>query len=361
MANRPERILVVEDDAFFRSLLVRQLNGDGYWNIATTDNGHDAIDLLRANDIDLLLLDIEIPGIDGIGILKQLKEDARLESIPVIVISGVEDTPSVARCIELGADDYLSKPFNPVILRARIGASLEKQRLRKLDAIRLAQILDEQKRSDALLNVILPANAAQELKQTGTVVPRRHECVAVLFCDIVGFTAYCEKHEAEQVLSRLQALIERFEELTELHKMEKIKTIGDAFMAAAGILRPNQHPLDSAVQCGLDMIAATPEIAGDWQVRVGVECGALVSGVLGRQKYQFDIWGSVVNVASRMTELASPNTVAITQESWDKLAGNFHGRFCGERQIKGVGTTRVMECYFKHPMPSSAQARAITY
>ena len=81
---------------------------------------------------------------------------------------------------------------------------------------------------------------------------------------------------------------------------------------------------------------------------VGVECGAIVSGVLGRQKYQFDIWGSVVNVASRMTELASPNTVAMTQESWEKLAGNFHGRYCGQRQIKGVGTKKVVECYFKH-------------
>src|SRR5690606_26554858 len=111
------------------------------------------------------------------------------------------EVASIVRCIELGAEDYLSKPFNPVILRSRIGASLEKHRLRKLEAARLAQILEEQQKIDRLLNVILPAAAAQELKSSGVVAPRRHEQVAVLFCDIVGFTAYCDRHPAEDVVA----------------------------------------------------------------------------------------------------------------------------------------------------------------
>jgi class 3 adenylate cyclase len=303
------------------------------------------LNLLREDDIDLVLLDIEMPGLNGIEVLKRLKADTRCGSIPVIMISGVEEITSVVQCIELGAEDYLSKPFNPVILRARIGASLEKRRLRKLEASQLAQILSEQKKSDELLKVVLPAAAAQELKATGVVAPRRHVSVAVLFCDIVGFTAYCDKHAAEDVVSRLQALIERFEEITEQHRMEKIKTIGDAFMATAGMLIPNSNPLASATRCGLDMILAAGEVATDWQVRVGVNCGPMISGVLGRQRYQFDVWGSAVNVAARMTALASPGTVAMTRDARLRVGGEFVTRPLGRKEVKGLGLMELFECY----------------
>jgi class 3 adenylate cyclase len=286
-----------------------------------------------------------MPGLGGIEVLKQLKADAGLRNIPVIVISGVEDITSVVQCIELGAEDYLSKPFNPVILRARIGASLEKRRLRKLEASQLAQILLEQKKSDELLNVVLPAAAARELKATGAVAPHRHDRVAVLFCDIVGFTAYCDRHAAEDVVSRLQALIERFEEITEQHQMEKIKTIGDAFMATAGMLVPNSNPLASATRCGLDMISAAGEVTKDWQVRVGVNCGPMISGVLGRRRYQFDAWGSAINVAARMTAFASPGTVAMTRAASLQLGSEFVMRPLGRKEVKGLGFMELFECY----------------
>jgi len=345
VSDQPQKILVVEDDSFFRGLLVRQLNEEGYTSVKAAQDGYQALHLLRKDDIDLVLLDIEMPGLGGIEVLKRLKADAGLRNIPVIVISGVEEITSVVQCIELGAEDYLTKPFNPVILRARIGASLEKRRLRKLEASHLAQILQEQKKSDELLNVVLPAAAARELKATGVVAPHRHDCVAVLFCDIVGFTAYCDKHAAEDVVSRLQALIERFEEITEQHRMEKIKTIGDAFMATAGMLIPNSNPLASATRCGLDMILAAGEVTRDWQVRVGVNCGPMISGVLGRRRYQFDAWGSAINVAARMTALASPGTVAMTRDASLHLGSAFVTRPLGRKEVKGLGFMELFECY----------------
>jgi class 3 adenylate cyclase len=340
-----DRILVVEDDDFASSLLVQLLASQGYRRVEVAADGRRALDRLGLGDIDLVLLDIEMPQLDGIEVLRRLKDDAGLSGIPVIVISAVEGVASIVRCIDLGAEDYLTKPFNPVILRSRIGASLEKHRLRNLEAARLAQILEEQQKIDRLLNVILPAAAAQELKSSGMVAPRRHEQVAVLFCDIVGFTAYCDRHPAEDVVTRLQLLIERFECVTERHRMEKIKTIGDSFMATAGMLCFNPDPLRSAVRCGLDMIAATTEVVKDWQVRVGVDYGAIVSGVLGRQKYQFDVWGCVVNIAARMTEIASPGTVALSREAWAKLGDGFAGRRLGRLDLKGIGPIEVAECY----------------
>src|SRR5205807_8833918 len=128
-------------------------------------------------------------------------------NLPVIMISALNETESVARCIAMGADDYLPKPFNPLVLKARIGACLEKKRLRDREVLYLQQIEQEKKRSDDLLHVILPARIVEELKATNAVKPRCHENVAVLFADIVGFTPYCDRHEPAEVLRDLQDLV----------------------------------------------------------------------------------------------------------------------------------------------------------
>ena len=330
-------ILVVEDDPFFRALLTRRLHEEGFTDVQAVEDGLEALRSVRNGRIDLVLLDIELPGLDGIQVLHELKSDARLSDIPVIVISGLDEMKSVVRCLELGAEDYLPKPFDPAILRARINTSLEKRMLRRLEELRVNQIVKERERSQALLNVILPRIAARELMATGAVAPRRHEGVAVLFCDIVGFTAYCERHEPEYVVARLQSLIERFEQLTDAHEMEKIKTIGDSFMATAGMLQPSASPLRSVVHCGLDMIMQTPQIVPGWQVRIGVDCGRLVSGVLGRQRYQFDVWGSVVNGASRITECAPTGAVALRQAISLQIDAEFNCEPIGTKQLKGLG------------------------
>ena len=120
-------ILVVEDEEFNRTLILRHLKKEGYDNVDVAENGKQAVDLSRSNDYDLVLLDIEMPELDGYGVLEQLKSDMRLRDIPVIMISSIDDMNSIVKCIELGADDYLPKPFDPVLLRARLGACLEKK------------------------------------------------------------------------------------------------------------------------------------------------------------------------------------------------------------------------------------------
>lgn len=344
MERGNEALLVVDDDPFFRNLLLQHLVNEGHRNVRTAQNGLEAIAALKEGEFDLVLLDVQMPDVDGVQVLLEMKRDRSLSRTPVVVVSGDDDFETLVKCIELGAEDYLSKPFNPVLLRARIGAILEKRRLRKLEVRHLAEIQEGQRRADELLNIILPAAAASELKVTGAVAPRRHDAVAIMFCDIVGFTEYCEQHRAEVVVKRLQTLIEAFEEINDRHGMEKIKTIGDSFMAAGGLLRKVARPIVSAVSCGLEMILAIEHVAPGWQVRVGVDVGAIVSGVLGRQKYQFDVWGRVVNVASRMTECATPGTIAMTAEAWGLLGEGFLGRPSGLRNVKGLGLMDVVEC-----------------
>ena len=345
MKDDDRAILVVEDEEFNRTLIIRHLKKEGYDNVEVAEDGKQAIDKVRSNDFDLVLLDIEMPELDGYGVLEQLKSDMRLRDIPVIMISSIDDMDSIVKCIELGADDYLPKPFDPVLLRARLGACLDKKRFLDEKTSYLKQIKAEKKKSEDLLNVILPAAAANELKRNGRVEPRQFDNVALLFCDIVGFTSFCSKHTAEEVVGGLQNLFVRFEEITRDHQLEKIKTIGDEFMATAGLLTPNDNPLLSAVRCGLDMATAAREAEPNWEVRVGVHCGSVVAGIVGRDKYQFDVWGDTVNIAARMAGQGSPGTVTMTHEAWLQVEGDCQGRTLGRVDVKGKGSIEIIECY----------------
>ena len=338
-------ILVVEDEDFNRTLILRHLKKEGYGNVEVAEDGKQAVEKMRSNDFDLVLLDIEMPELDGYGVLEQLKSDMRLRDIPVIMISSIDDMESIVKCIELGADDYLPKPFDPVLLRARLGACLDKKRLVDEKASYLSQIKDEKKKSDELLNVILPTVAANELKRNGRVEPRRHDNVVIMFCDVVGFTSYCDAHPPEEVVAHLQGLIERFEEITKAHGMEKIKTIGDEFMATAGLLTENKSPSLSAIGCGLEMGAAAREMEPNWEVRTGINCGSVVAGIVGRDKYQFDVWGDAVNIAARMTGQGNPGTVAMTYETWLRVEDDCQGRTLGRIDVKGKGEVEIIECY----------------
>ena len=173
---------------------------------------------------------------DGFEVLEQLKAEPLLRDIPVIVLSASDQLDHVVKCIQKGAQDYLTKPFNPVLLQARIGSCLERKRLRDQETLYLRQIEEEKQRSDELLHVILPRDIAAELKATDAVKPRRFEKVGILFCDIVEFTAYSARRGPEEILSHLQTLVEAFEQLCLKHDLEKIKTIGDSFMATAGLV-----------------------------------------------------------------------------------------------------------------------------
>ena len=345
MSGDDYALLVVEDEDFNRNLIVRHLKKEGYENVEVAENGRQALDMARGQGFDLVLLDIEMPEMDGYAVLEQLKSDMRLRDIPVIMISSIDDMESIVKCIELGADDYLPKPFDPVLLRARLGACLDKKRLLDEKASYLSQIKDEKKKSDELLNVILPAAAANELKRSGRVEPKRYDNVALLFCDVVGFTSYCDAHPPEEVVAHLQSLIEKFEEITKVHGMEKIKTIGDEFMATAGLLTDNKSPLLSAIGCGLEMGAAAREMEPNWEVRTGIHSGSVVAGIVGRDKYQFDVWGDTVNMAARMTGQGSPGTVAMTYETWLQVEDDCQGRTLGRIDVKGKGNVEIIECY----------------
>jgi class 3 adenylate cyclase len=263
----------------------------------------------------------------------------------VIVISALNEVDGVIRCIARGADDYLSRPFNQMMLSARVGACLEKKRLHDQQVEHLRTI-------DQLLHVIVPSEVVPELKETGTLKPTRHDKVGVMFLDIVGFTSYCDGHGPEEVVARLQELVLGFEEIASRHGVQKIKTIGDAFMAAAGLLRPDPNPVLTLLRCADEMVLAAANSAAGWDVRIGIHAGPVVAGVLGRTQFTYDLWGDTVNTAARMESHGEKGRITLSGEAWSDVEHLCQGEVA-LIPVKGLGERSIVRfCGFCRAEPS---------
>jgi len=324
------RILVVDDNAGNRDMLSRRLEREGY-SVDTAENGREALEKLEAGGFDLVLLDIVMPELDGFAVLQSIRAHQRWKEVAVIMISALDEIRSVVRCIEMGAEDYLPKPFDPVLLRARIGAILDRKRLRDEERLRTAQMeraFQEAERqklvAEAMLRNILPGKVAAELQSLGTVQPMYFEDVTIGFTDFVGFTLATEKLAAEEIVGLLHEYFTAFDRIVSRYGLEKMKTIGDSYMFVSGMpdRRPS-HPVD-AVLAALEMVEtvrtmARPEEGIEWQMRVGLHTGPVIAGVVGIHKFAFDVWGDSVNFSSRMESSGAPNRVNLSERTYSRV------------------------------------------
>ncbi|WP_170135893.1 adenylate/guanylate cyclase domain-containing protein [Nannocystis exedens] len=341
----PERrtgsVLVVDDSPTSRELLAHQLRQAGN-TVEVAGTASEALDLVWQQEFDVILLDVLLPDSDGIAVLEELREKGALERLSVLMISAVEETSSVAACIERGAEDFLPKPVSPAILRARLGACLEKKFLRDKARHHLVQLAAEGRRANDLLRVLLPDPIADELQSTGAIAPRRLDNVAVVFADIVGFTAYCDRHSPEEVLISLQDLFTRFEELALEFGVQKIKTIGDSFMGAAGLFTADdERPALRCVKFGRAILAASAELSTHWNLRIGIHVGPVVGGVVGTRQYIFDIWGDTVNTAQRVEQNARVGQVCVSEAARRQVEPDYKTESIGRCEIKGKGETEL--------------------
>jgi class 3 adenylate cyclase len=337
-------LLIVDDIENNRVALTMRLELAGYNDVTTASNGREALERMREQKFDLVLLDIMMPEMDGYQVLEEMKVDTELRDIPVIIVSAVEELDSVVRCIELGAADYLTKPFNPTLLKARIAAYSERAQYKAQEADYVERMQAEKKRADDLLATLLPTQIARLLKAGNKLAPIRYDDVAVLFSDVVGFTAYSEIHPPETVFAQLEVLIQNFEDAASAHGMMKIKTIGDAFMATANLLEDLDDPVHSAVGCAFDMVVAAARHDANWQVRIGIDHGPVVAGIIGRTNLHFDVWGDTVNTASRIEGVGAPGTVNVSGRAWQHLRGRARGHSLGIVNLKGREPIEIVEC-----------------
>jgi class 3 adenylate cyclase len=338
--NEQGHILVVDDNRMNRIKLWRVLEQQGH-SVGLAENGQQALDQLRADAFDLVLLDIVMPEMDGFQVLEYLKGDPDLRPMPVIVISAVDEMESVVRCIEMGAEDYLPKPFDPVLLRARIGASLEKKRLRDQEQAYLRQLQQEQEKSERLLLNILPQPIAERLKQERGTIADSFAEVTVLFADLVGFTSLSSHMPPTELVILLNDIFSTFDCLAEQHGLEKIKTIGDAYLLVGGLPTPRPDHAAAVADMALAMRREIDRFCGvgglPLQIRIGMHSGPVVAGVIGTSKFSYDLWGDTVNVASRMESHGIAGGIQMTSATCRLLDDSFAYEERGTIAVKGRG------------------------
>ncbi len=339
-------VLIVDDNEDNRIVLARRLERQGL-GVASAVNGVHALEMLTSSDYDLVLLDIMMPEMNGYQVLEHLKGHPDLRHIPVIIISAVDEFESVVRCIELGAEDYLMKPFNKIMLRARIGATLEKKRLRDQEKEFTRLLAIEQEKSDRLLLNILPEPVAERLKQGESPIADNHTDVTVLFADIVDFTRHTAELTPYEIVTLLGEIFSRFDQLSEKYRLEKIKTIGDAYMLVGGLLSEEANHIEKVAEIALDMLHTIGEYehhdGSPFTMRVGIHSGPVVAGVIGANKFIYDLWGDTVNVASRMESHGVPGRIQTTRAVYERLKDRFDFEERGFIPIKGKGE---MQTYF---------------
>ena len=294
MVDAIARLLIVDDNKVNRLLLSRSVEMQGH-RAALAENGRVALEMLRREPFDLILLDIEMPEMDGFAVLEQLKADPQLRDLPVIVTSSVEGLDNIVRCIGLGAEDYLPKPVNAVLLKARIGASLEKKRLR-----------DQQKE---LVRRFATSEVAQDLQQSGFALGGKRVHATVMFCDIRDFTSLVESQPPEETIELLNTYYTLMFEAISSQGGVVNQMIGDGLMALFGAPLPLDDCAGSAVAAAQEMIelidqfnlersaAQKPTI----HIGIGIATGDVVAGYTGtQQRATYTCIGDTVNLAARL-------------------------------------------------------------
>lgn len=339
-SNLTGSILVADDNTDIRHMLAIQLSFLGH-TITEACDGREALDLIYSQPFDLILLDLTMPKVAGFGVLEALKSDPALRHLPIIVISAAGELKNAVRSIELGAEDFLSKPFETAILKARIGASLERKRLRDNEQAYMHLIEQERATSERLLLNVLPKPIADRLRTERRLIVDRLPAVTVLFADIVDFTLLAARVSPEELIEWLNDVFSAFDDLATTHGLEKIKTIGDAYMAAAGLPTPRADHADAAAAMALGMLERVSRMTtphGDpFHIRIGLDSGPVVAGVIGTSKFSYDLWGDAVNTASRMEAHGLSDRIQVTPATCELLSPHFQLEERGTIAVKGKG------------------------
>lgn len=236
------------------------------------------------------------------------------------------------------------------IFRWRNRALLEKQKeLERMVKLRTEQLQAEKEKAENLLLNILPAAVAEELQNTGKSSVRQHDDSAVMFTDFCDFTLNSKGVSPQDLVHHLDVYFRKFDQIVEKYSLEKIKTIGDAYMCAAGVPEPKKNSTLAVVMAGLEMLETVKHEAYGWKIRLGIHHGSLVSGVVGKKKFAYDIWGDTVNIASRMESSGAPMKINISEQVYQHIKEYFDCEVRGEVEAKSLGKTNM---YFVNGLKS---------
>lgn len=367
------KILIVDDQrtqSLGLSQLLKQL---GYSDLLTAASAQEAYQHLRFHTlisgpvtcaVDIILMDVNMPGVSGIEACAHIKSNAAWRDIPIIMVTTSAETQDLSDAFNAGAMDYIQKPPVRDELNVRVRSALKlkyemderKKREYDLDILNdqlesalrdLAnqhmQLALERERAEKLLLNILPAPIAARLKDGEQVIADHFEEVTVLFVDIENFTPLASSMPPDRLVDMLNGIFSVFDAIVEKHGLEKIKTMGDAYMAVGGLPIPSREHAEAVANAALEMLAEFPHLTEDnLRLRIGIHTGPVVAGVIGKKKFNYDLWGDTVNIASRMQSHGQPDRIQVTARTYEHLMDMFDLQPRGEIEVRGKG---VMQTY----------------
>ncbi len=356
-------ILVIDDDKTIRNRIkeIFELELAGY-EILTANNGQIGLNLALQQKVDMIILDWIMPVMGGAETLVQLKKHVQTSMIPVVALTSLKYFDAA---FELGATDFIRKPLDNTELIVRVKSTLSMYKLikniteqafkleikSKESAEQTKKLEIQQAQNQKLLENILPYEIGEQLKIKGRVDAKNYRMVSILFTDFVGFTKIAESLKPKEIVKELDFFFAKFDEIIQRHYIEKIKTIGDAYMCVGGIpMRNKSNPLD-IILTALEMhhfIEAQKKIREKsglaiWDIRIGVHTGSVVAGVIGTKKFAYDIWGDAVNTASRMESSGEKGKINISGKTYQYIAEYFDCTYRGKISAKNKGN---IDMYF---------------
>jgi len=298
-------------------------------NLIVCEDEVSALPVLEKRKVGIILINIQSQAVNGFELLQRLKSNPHSRDAYKIVIS--ESTSSGARLVKgfkEGAVDYISSPFNPNLVKAKI----EVFKTLYFKDLRINQLLEN----------IFPLTILKDLNTVGKFSPKKVDEGVVLFTDFVAFTKSAKLLNPLKLLKELEGYFEKFDEIIDRYHLEKIKTIGDAYMALAGVTEKNNHPAVRATLAALeirDYIISRKHLAkatntNSWDIRIGIHSGPLVAGVIGSKKISFDVWGDTVNIAARAEQNSVENSITVTADVVKHIQSYFNITHRGEIKIK---------------------------
>ncbi len=339
-------VLAVDDSADNRDLLARYLTRKGH-TVLLADSGSQALQILDQHPVDLVLLDLIMPGMNGSEVLTRMKANGELRALPVIVISGQQDMDDIISCIEAGADDYLFKPFNQVLLQARISAGLERKRWYD----REEQYREQLERNEQFIRATFGRYVSDEVVANLLEAPEGlklggdlRECT-MLMSDIRQFSSICERLPPDDVMKMLNHYLGVMSEIIMSHQGTIDEFIGDAILAIFGAPTSREDDADRAVQCALDMQQAMNDINRDNRkaglpeisMGIGVNTGAVIAGNIGSdRRSKYGVVGHHVNLTARIESRTAGGEVLISASTLEKLTGSYRVGDSEQVQVKGI-------------------------
>jgi len=326
-------VMVVDDEEQNRQLLRDPLEAHGY-TVIEVENGMRTLQKVEEQTPDVILLDLMMPKMDGFEVCRRLKRYWKSAHVPILVLTALSDRKERLMGIEAGANDFLTKPVDVQDVIMRVKNAVYTKRLHDL-------LQAEREKSETLLRNILPKVIAERMKNGQLNIAESHPDATLLVADLVGFTALTAAIDAVEIVKLLNEIFSAFDTLAEKRGLEKIKIIGDAYMAAGGIHSHHSDHAEAITHLALEFQGQIDHINDHYntsiQIRIGIHSGPLVAGVIGRKTFAYDVWGETVNMACRLESNGEPGRIQVSEATYKRLKDKFKFESKHVVDMKGHG------------------------